>query len=136
MLYKYSLTIPANTLLTIPVSQEFKLDAGILHWISISASDACEHYVYFSVWCGSHQVFPSNPFEKFRPGAAPIIKDDYVRTLAGFHWFMVGSSPGSRYPHTVDLRVGVLPEKLLSPGMVMDDWMKLFTEAPEIEEES
>ena len=131
MLYKYSLTIPADTPLNNPVMDEFILDAGILHWISISASSACEHFVYFSVWCGSHQVFPSNPYEKFRPSATPIIKDDHVSTLAGYHWFMIGSSPGSRYPHTVDLRVGVLPEKLLSPGMVMDDWMKLFTETPE-----
>lgn len=136
MLYRYSLTIPADTSLNNPVVQEFKIGAGILHWISIAASDACEHYVYFSIYCGSHQVFPSNPYEKFRPGAAPIEKEDHVVNLAGWHWFMVGSSPDSRYDHTVDLRVGILPDVLVSPERIGETLLKMFTTTPELGDET
>ena len=135
MFYRYHLTIPAGTSDQTLTVQEFFINEGIIRKTVVKASNACENYVNFSIWLGSTQAFPSNPYEKFRPGHELIESEEWWPNKRGWHWYMVGSSPGSRYPHTVDFKILVLPEEVVGPDKSIEKLLELFVVTPEMEGE-
>lgn len=126
MFYRYALTVPRNTPLTAPVTLEFELPAGIIHQVIVKFPVGCHQRVYFAIYQGANQQFPTGPAGWFRGDNENLDFKEHVENKHGFHWYMKGASPGTFYDHTITVRIGVLREQDISPFMIVQDLVKIF----------
>jgi len=114
--YDFSFTVPANTTKASPYQEHIKLTHGIIHRVELGFPGGCAGEVHCVIKRGLHQVWPTNPdgslnadkftivFNEFYP----LLHRPYILTLQGW-------SPGTTYPHTIELRFGILPPEVLMP---------------------
>ena len=126
MFYRYSLLVPAATALTAPVTQEITLPAGIIHRVIVKFPVGCHQRVYFAIYQGANQQFPTGPAGWFQGDNENLDFLEHVENKHGYHWYIKGASPDTNYPHTITVRVGVLREEDISPFTIVQDLVKIF----------
>ena len=126
MFYRYALLVPAGTPVNAPVEQEFKLDAGIIHRVIVKFPPGCHQRVYFAIYRGANQQFPTGPSGWFSGDAENLDFLEHVENKHGFHWIMKGCSPGTAYDHIITVRIGVLRAEDISPFTIVKDLVAIF----------
>lgn len=118
MFYRYSLTVPASTPATAPVSTVMYVCHGIIHQVEIGFPPGCAGLVHVSIFRFEHQAWPTNPDEAFawddynvvvRNEAFGMITQPY--TLALRAW-----SEDDSYSHVIACRIGIKKPELHRPG--------------------
>lgn len=116
MYYDFSFTIPANTPQASPHIEDIKLTRGVIHRVEIGFPRGCAGLAHLQIKRSVHQVWPTNPQGSFKT-------DGYTIAFNEFHKFfsepytltLVGWNLDDTYPHTLEVRIGILPEKVLMP---------------------
>lgn len=116
MFYSYAIPIPAGTTEASPLITELTLSKGILHRVEIEFPAGCRGLAHCQIKeAGLHQVYPTNPTGNFASDDYVIVLDDYYDIpspylLRAFAW-----NDDDTYPHTLLIRIGVLPTEIVSP---------------------
>ena len=111
MFYEFPLAIAVGKTELAPETQEVKLTQGLIHRLEVEFPDGCTGLVHVAVLWLDHQVWPTNPGEYFTSNNHVIIVDDYFELYeAPYILKIVGWTEALLYPHTVTVRIGVLPK--------------------------
>jgi len=120
--YAWDITIPANTLETNLVQETLKLQPGIVTRIGCKFPAGCHGMVKVKVFVGGvFQLFPLSTGEW-------VTGDDeeawytyyYELTARPKEMIFRACSPGTTYPHTVTVRITVLPKSIASIIPIID----------------
>ena len=116
MFYDFSFTIPANTPKAIPHTEDVKLTHGIIHRVEVGFPEGCVKLVHCVIKEGLHQHWPTNPDGSFNTDGYTIAFNEFLDfTRKPYILTLVGWSPTTIYPHTLEIRIGILPERVLLP---------------------
>lgn len=116
MYYDFGFTIPANTAETSPAKQHIQLTHGIIHRVEIGFPAGCAGLVNLQIKDGLHQVWPTNPEGSFNTDAYTIAFNEYYEFFRKpYTLTLVGWNLDDTYQHTLEIRLGVLPEEILMP---------------------
>ena len=117
MIFEYDLVIPAGTTKAAPEPKEMPLARGIIHKVEVIFPPGCHHKVFVILRRGLFQFAPLNPDGQFKGDFFPISYPTYYPLehrpymLTAYGW-----APDTTYPHTVVIRLGILPREVLEPG--------------------
>ncbi len=120
MFYSYPVVVPANTPVIAPVVTRIKLTAGMLHRIECVFPAGCQGMVHLVIKHLGVQHWPLTEGCSFTAEDFTVGVDDRyeltaeVNELVAYAW-----SPGTTYPHTLTVRVGVLPKDVFEPQPVL-----------------
>lgn len=128
MYYDFAVTVPANTLDANPHTQELKLTAGVIQNVRVLFPPGPHGMVKVRLMHEAHQFLPTNPDGYFASDNEPITIDEYYTLDAEpFGLTVVASSPGTAYPHTIPIRIGVLrPEEVEASSGLMSALRKFL----------
>ncbi len=113
MFYDRALTIPANTARASVVSSELVLTYGVIHRVEVEFPEGCAGLAHFRVRRFEHQVWPTNPGGDFATNGHVITWNDYLQMYdEPFTLQLEGWNVDNTFPHTITLRVGVLPRSV------------------------
>ena len=116
MFYDFPITVPADTQEGDPVIEEMKLAAGVINWIEIRYKYGPSFMVYVRLLQGGHQLWPTNPESAFRDdGRAIAFAENFPLTPDNNILKAVCYSPGTVYDHEIIVRLGILPEEVVTP---------------------
>jgi len=116
LFYDFAITVPASTTEADPVEQKLKLTHGIIHLVEVRFRRGTDFRVGCRIYHFEHQLYPTNPEGDFRDdGRAITFKDHYKLTERPYTLTVRAYSPTATYDHTIYVRIGVLPETVLSP---------------------
>lgn len=114
MIFEFALTVPANTLLSSPASQELKLSRGIVHKVEVLGDGGERNQVYLVIRRAINQVWPTNPNGQLHPGFFPIsYLAFYALEVSPYSLTVDAWSPGTTYDHQVLIRLGIEPREVL-----------------------
>lgn len=116
MFYDFSFTIPANTARDDPEIWDLKLTHGVAHRVEIGFPKGCAGLAHLVARQGLHQVWPTNPDGSFNADDYTIAFNDYqpLKTEP-YILTLVGWSFDDTFPHTLEVRIGILPAWILLP---------------------
>lgn len=116
MYYDFSLTIPANTAAAAPTEQQVKLTHGIIHRVEIGFPAGCAGLVHLQIYEGGHQVWPTNKDGSFNTDNYTIPINDFYELFRRPHTLTLsGWNLDDTYGHTLEVRFGILPARVLLP---------------------
>lgn len=116
MYYDFSFTIPANTAQALPHTEDVKLTHGVVHRVEIGFPKGCAGLAHLQIRRGLHQVWPTNPAGSFNTDGYTIPINEYYKLFAEpYILTLVGWNLDDTFPHTLEVRFGILPEKVLMP---------------------
>ena len=116
MFYDFAVTVTAGVTKAAPLEQELKLTYGVIHQVEIEFPRGCKGYVSLALDHWEHQFLPTNPDEAFNSdGYTIVIKEHYPLTTAPYSLYARGWAPNATYPHTITVRIGILPLSVLQP---------------------
>lgn len=125
MFYDFALTVPADTQETSPAELRMKLTAGILHNVRILFPPGPHGLVKIRILEDGHQFLPTNPDGYFASDDEAIAIDEYYPlTAEPYTMRAIGYSPGTVYPHTIAIRIGILPSTSLQETTSLNDMLK------------
>jgi len=114
--YDYSFKIPLNTTKEAPHEEEIYLPPGVIHRIEVGFPAGCKGTAHVTMRHGLNQLWPTNADGSFNAdGYTIVINEFYVIRTEPFILTLMGWSPGTTYPHTIEIRIGVLPSWILMP---------------------
>lgn len=128
MFYDVSFEIPANTTKASPKKQDVKLTHGVIHRIEIGFPRGCAGLAHLGIRRGLHQVWPTNPQGSFNTDGYTIpINEYYELVTEPYILTLVGWNLDDTYPHTLEVRFGILSAKVLLPQETfIEQFKKLF----------
>ena len=111
MFYVFPLTIPANTTEETPLEEVVKVTHGILHRLEIAFPAGCAGLAHLVVLHWEHPLSPTNKGVSFAADNYTIPINDYFELFfAPYTLKLRGWNLDDSYPHTITVRVGILPE--------------------------
>lgn len=121
MFYVFSITVPRNTAALDPQVTEIELGPGEIHQVEVGFPWGCAGLVHVQIWRAEHQVWPTNP-------GASFAWNDYnhvfteSETCAGpvEHWSIRTWNEDTRYDHTVQVRIGIMPAEKTTLGRIAE----------------
>lgn len=118
MLYDFALIIAASTTEASPTEQELKLTYGVIHRVEIEFPPGCAGLAHIALDYGKHQVWPTNPERSFASDNHVIAWNDHLPlSYAPFTLKLRGWNEDDTYPHTITVRIGILPPEALGARM-------------------
>jgi len=131
MFYDFAVTIPAGTTDADPFSQDLNLTAGVIEKVSILFPPGPHGMVKIRLLQGSHQFIPTNPDGYLASDDEALDIDEYYELKAAPYVLTVlGSSPGTTYDHTINIRIGILRpedvEKTSALTIALKKFLKLI----------
>ncbi len=116
MFYDFSFAIPANITKQAPEELEVYLPPGIIHRIEVGFPKGCAGLVHNIMRHGLNQLWPTNADGDFNADDYVIvINEHHIIDTEPFILTLVGWSFDDTFPHTLELRFGVLPTEVLMP---------------------
>ena len=116
MYYDFSFTIPANTTKASPHTEKVKLTHGIIHRVEVLFPERCGSLAHCVIKEGLHQHWPTNPGGSFNSDGETIIINEYLEfTRRPYILTLVGWNLCDTFPHTLEVRFGILPVEVLMP---------------------
>ena len=123
----FKLVIPANTLDAVPVRMEVDLPVGIIHRLMLLFPPGPHGMVKVRILEHDHQVWPSNLDGYFASDDEVIdIVEHYEILEPPVVFYLVGSSPGTTYSHTISVRFGILAPEVIEPYTGIMGLLKKF----------
>ena len=128
MFYDFAITVLANTLESVPKEQEMKLTLGVIQKVSILFPPGPHGMVKLKIMEGGHQFLPTNPEGYFATDDEVLNIDEfYELTSEPYILKAIAYSPGTTYPHTISIRIGVLrPEEVEKASGLMSALKKFL----------
>jgi hypothetical protein len=131
MFYNFAITVPAGTTASKPVMQTLKLTKGVIHRVEIGFPAGCRGYVYLVLNTNGHQLYPTDPEGAFNAEGYTIPINDYFPLDADpYSLKAIAWSPDAIYDHIITVRIGILPEEILSPltglGTMLNQFLKFM----------
>ncbi len=114
MFYDFAVTVTAGTPESSPASQALKLTAGVIQKVSILFPPGPHGMVKLKLMQGGHQFLPTNPDGVFATDDEVLDIDEFYELKSEpYELKAVVYSPGTSYPHTISVRIGILrPEEV------------------------
>jgi len=127
MFYDYSITVPANTAESSPVTQYLKLTRGIIHRVEvqfpIGASALMRCKIFYHEW----QAFPTNPDGYFASDGYVIPIDDYYKIDSEpFDLKVLVWNLDDTYQHILTVRVGLLRYEDIQGRLETENMLQRF----------
>lgn len=128
MSFAWDIEVPADTKATTPKTETLKITFGVITKINIKFADGCHRMVRVRLTRGGlKRVAPLNPDGWITGDAEAVEYHTYIpietwpRELE-----FVGCSPDTAYPHTVTVRIELLPRQVASMIPVIELLTKLL----------
>lgn len=119
MIYRFSISTPADTAEADKVKTDLKLTDGVIHQLDVVFPSGPQGYLHCQICHGLHQVWPTNPDEDFASSNEKIsFKEFYELNYAPFVLSVYTWNLDDTYDHEVIIRVGILPKEALDPWLV------------------
>lgn len=118
MYYRYSLTVPADTPTTTPVTQTMHLAHGIIHQVEVGFPPGCAGLVHVAIFRFEHQAWPSNPDDEFAwdDYNVKIDREFFALITRPYELTLRAWSEDTTFPHTVVCRIGLKQPDPHRPG--------------------
>jgi len=121
MLFKASITIPANTSSTAPTVQTLKIAHGIISEIMVRPRPGHAALAHLVILHHEHQIAPSTEGMDLSGDTFPIDWEEYYESYQPpYELKLKGWNDDDTYPHTFDVFVAVLPRKAIISLAVTD----------------
>jgi len=125
--YAWDITIPADTGEASPVTQLLKLTRGIIKRIDIRFPDGCHRMVKVRIFRYESQLVPLSRDEWVTGDGETVPTEPFYELLeAPYQLKFVGCSPGTKYKHTVTVRIQLLGEEEAAPWRVIKTFIELL----------
>ena len=127
MFYDFAIAIEANTSEAKAVEKELDLTYGIVHRIEIGFPPGCHGLAHCRIFHRRTQKWPTNTDGSFAYDDYTIPIDEHFdlteppHTLTAICW-----NDDDTYPHTITIRVGILPPETLAPLVGIGGMLKKF----------
>ena len=128
MLFTWNITIPKNTTFASPVVRELRLAHGIITWYSILFPPGCAGLAHCTIHHYSKQIVPSVESMDLKGDAFPIEWNDYYEMYAEPYILkFTGWNLDDTYPHTIYIRIAILPRKAILALAIVDALKNVFS---------
>ena len=127
MLFEASITIPKNTTKTNPTEVILKIARGIITKIMVRPRLGHAAVAHCIVLHHEHQIVPSTESMDCAGDSHPIDWEEYYESYQPPYELKIkGWNTSTRYPHTFDIFVVVLPRKAIIALAIVDAIKDLF----------
>ena len=108
MFYRVSLQVPANTLITAPVTADIPAVRGVVYRVSVQFPFGCAGLVHVNIWHREFQLWPSNMGAYFSSDGQTIeFTEEYQLLELPYEFQVRGYSEDDTYSHKITVRVGM-----------------------------
>lgn len=116
MWYHFTLTVPAGTTESSPVSSVLKLTHGVIKYLGVGFPAGCKQLVNARVYHQEHQILPANPDEPASwDGDIEGGKYHHRLTDEPYHLVVKGYAPSATVAHKLTIFVNLLPVEVAEP---------------------
>jgi len=121
MIYDLAVTVPQDTPATAPITEALPVYPGVVTGVSVLFPAGCAGLAHLQVWSAIHQVWPSNPGASFASDGETISWSEEYQVPGPPHELTIKAwNLDDTYPHTITIRIVVIPHKRLTPSGVVD----------------
>lgn len=121
MLYAWDILVPVGRLEANPVETALLLSHGIITQYSILFPPGCTGEVHCRIFHHEHQIVPSRNTQSLLGDTFPIEWNDYYEMYEPPHDLLARCwNDDPLYPHTVTIRIAVLPRKAIIAHQITD----------------
>ena len=116
MYYDFAIVVETGNTADNPKEEILELTKGVIHRVEAEFPRGCRGYVYLELYDREHQVWPTNPEGAFNAEGYNIPIDEHYK-LSSEPYALKAKAWGvdCSYPHTLTVRIGILPESVLLP---------------------
>lgn len=119
MIWAWDITIDANTTEASPKSQILKISAGVITKLDFKYPAGCHGMVKVRIRHGESQLIPLSLDEWITGDDETVPFPEYFElSTPPYQLKFIGCSPGTSWPHTVTVRLSVLPSSIAAPYMI------------------
>jgi len=123
-----AITTDANTAKADALETEIKLHAGVIHHVEVMFPSMCSGLCHVQILQAGRQVYPFDPLDSFSSDGETISFNDYYKLEPGLSKLTIRTwNEDELYPHTPHVRIGVLPEWIVAPYMVLTTVSEVLT---------
>lgn len=127
MLFEASITIPKSTTQASPEEVILKIAHGIISWVSVSFPPGCVFLVHCVILHHEHQIAPSTEGMSLAGDTFPIEWEEYYESYQPPYELKIkGWNEDDTYPHTITVRVAILPRKAIIALAIVDAIKSVF----------
>jgi len=120
MFYAWDITVPAATPESAPVTQILKLTKGVITGVWIKFPPGCHSLVKVRILRSEFHLVPLSRGEWVTGDDETVVTETfYDLDVTPAQLKFVACSPGTTYPHTITVRVGLVPEEVAAPHRVL-----------------
>ena len=126
MFYAWDITVPANTPLLAPITQQLNLPAGVITSIAIKFPSGCNGMVKIRINRWTFQLVPLSDGE-WVTGNDETVPTEQSYNLLETPFFLqfMGCSPATTYQHVITVRIEVNPLISVSDQLLIDAMNKV-----------
>ena len=129
MIYRFGITTapsPATSVLNKQYTR-LKLQKGVIHKIDIVFPPGCLTLLHLHINDALHQVWPTNPDENFASDSETIsFEEHFVIDYEPYELQAWTWNDDDTYSHQVIIRIGLLPEAIVSPFGIPSEEVTLW----------
>ena len=127
MLFRASITIPANTASTDPTIEMLKIAHGIISKFMVRPRPGHAALAHLVILHHEHQIAPSTEAMSFAGDTFPIDWEEYYESYQPpYELKLKGWNEDDTYPHTFDVYVAILPRKAIIALAIVDAIKGMF----------
>jgi len=127
MLFEASITIPANTTQLSPTIEILKIASGIITRVMVRPRPGHAAVAHCVILHHEHQIVPSTESMDCSGDEHPIDWTEYYESYQPpFELKVKGWNDSTRYPHTFDIFVVVLPRRAIIALAIVDAIKSMF----------
>jgi len=121
MLFTADVTVPKSTTETAPVTQILPIAHGIITWVSVLFPPGCARLAHCVILHHEHQIAPSTEDMDLSGDTFPIVWEEYYESYQPPYELKIKAwNEDDTYPHTITIRVAVLPRKAIVALAIVD----------------
>jgi len=116
MYYDFAVLVETKHKANSPKEEILTLTKGVIHRVEVEFPAGCRGQVNLQLFDREHQVWPTNTDEAFNgEGYTVPIDEHYKLTSEPYALKAVAWGVDCSYEHTITVRIGILPEEVLTP---------------------
>ena len=121
MLFTWDILIPVAKTVNDPVYQDLYLAHGIITWVSVLFPPGCTGCTHCTIHHYAKQIFPSVESMDLSGDTFPIEWNEYYEMYAEPYLLkFIGWNEDDTYPHTISVRIAILPRKAVLALAIVD----------------
>jgi len=121
MLFTADITVQADNTVDNPKEEILRVAHGIVTWVSVHFPPGCHRLVHLVILHHEHQIVPSTENMDLASDTFPIEWNEYYESYQPPYELKIKVwTEDDTYPHTVAVRVAVLPRKAIIALAIVD----------------